>query len=123
MPSLTSSIQSLVEKAGAWLIARRRLQLAPCDAHWCAGDLAQCMLDDPWRRPDGQIGTGPVLGEVRPVDRVVVRRHAHTGEMAAFLVFTRFGDAWFEAIAFRKYQPCARPVQLPLTQPFESEMS
>lgn len=105
----------------------------PGEEAWQAGDLAECILTDPWRLPSGQIGIGPVYLEVRIVDRVDIVRHSLTGEPAQFLVFTRYGRRGYEAIAFRKVRPrpdsatpaadaFLRQTRL-LHSPLESEMS
>lgn len=110
-----------------------RLELTPGEELWAAGDLAECILTDPWRLPSGQVGIGPVYQEVRLVDRVVVERHDHTGEAAQFLIFARYAPSVFEAIVFRKVTPRRDPPvpamqawlgrEPELTSPLESEMS
>ncbi len=108
-------------------------QLDPAEERWQAGDVAECILDDPWRMAGGQIGIGPAFLEVRAVTRVKIAPHAHTGEIVQFLVFARYGSSTYEAIGFRKLQPrrdSATPAadaflrQLhDLNAPLESEMS
>lgn len=72
---------------------------------WRPGDLAECVVADPWYRGDGALQPeGPRLGEIRMVTGVSGSRHFPE---RVFLHFARYGRRKYDAAAFRKIVPRA----------------
>lgn len=100
MPSLIDRLRTL--------FTRRPPPLTPDQAEgWEPGDMAECLFEGPWHNCYGLVGVGPVPGEIRIVERIEVRPHRQSGELAAFLVFARYAPASFEAVCFRRPRPRA----------------
>ena len=75
-----------------------------CAPQWMPGDYAECTAMPPWwslQRPFPRL-SGPTIGDVCQVRKVVVKSGRRNDRIQLYLVFERWPDVGFPCAAFRK---------------------